>query len=192
MQNLPIKFPNKKGILVLTPTLLKYMSLSLNKFKLGFCSDTYLPFGPNSRFLLFFFWRSSQTWAYEQTFFPSAQKIFPFSNPNPFPFEPKETKIWEDNFSEMKEREESSSIFVVGERIYNVKFNMNAQTWLLIHYWLFLLEYFFSSQGGPWSKRLCRPYAYGYILYQKFDNHHTFRVKLSKSSNHYTNKLFFS
>ena len=55
MQNLPIKFPNKKGILVLTPTLLKYMSLSLNKFKLGFCSDTYIPFGPNSRFLLFFF-----------------------------------------------------------------------------------------------------------------------------------------
>ena len=98
--------------------------------------------------------------AYEQTFFPLAQKIFPFSNPNPFPFEPKETKIREDNFSEMKEREESSSIFVVGERIYNVKFNMNAQTWLLIHYWLFLLEYFFSSQGGPWSKRLCRPYAY--------------------------------
>ena len=37
-------------------------------------------------------------WAYEQTFFPSAQKIFPFSNPNPFPFEPKETKIREDNF----------------------------------------------------------------------------------------------
>ena len=100
------------------------------------------------------------SWAYEQTFFPSAQKIFPFSNPNPFPFEPKETKIREDNFSEMKEREESSSIFVVGERIYNVKFNMNAQTWLLNHYWLFLLEYFFSSQGGPWSKRLCRPYAY--------------------------------
>ena len=51
-------------------------------------------------------------------------------------------------------------IFVVGERIHNVKFNMNAQTWLLIHYWLFLLEYFFSSQGGPWSKRLCRPYTY--------------------------------
>ena len=59
MQNLPIKFPNKEGILVLTPTLLKFMSLFLNKFKLGFCSDTYLPFGPNSRFLLFFFWRSS-------------------------------------------------------------------------------------------------------------------------------------
>jgi len=55
MQNLPIKVPNKKGILVLTPTLLKYMSLSLNKFKLGFCSDTYLPFGPKSRFLLFIF-----------------------------------------------------------------------------------------------------------------------------------------
>ena len=55
MQNLPIEFPNKKGILVLTPTLLKYMSLSLNNFELGFCSDTYLPFGSNSRFLLFFF-----------------------------------------------------------------------------------------------------------------------------------------
>ena len=25
---------------------------------------------------------------------------------------------------------------------------MNAQTWLLNHYWLFLLEYLFSSQGG--------------------------------------------
>ena len=25
---------------------------------------------------------------------------------------------------------------------------MNAQTWLLNHYWLFLLEDFFSSQGG--------------------------------------------
>ena len=86
-------------------------------------------------------------------FFPSAQKIFPFSNPNPFPFEPKETKIREDNFSEMKEREESFSIFVVGERIYNVKFNMNAQTWLLIHYWLFLLEYFFSSQGGGFVQK---------------------------------------
>ena len=43
---------------------------------------------------------------------------------------------------------------------YNVKFNMNAQTWLLNHYWLFLLEYFFPSQGGPWAKRLCRLYAY--------------------------------
>ena len=50
-----MKFPNKKGILVLIPTLLKFMSLFLNKFKLGFCSDTYLPFGPNSRFFLFFF-----------------------------------------------------------------------------------------------------------------------------------------
>ena len=79
-------------------------------------------------------------------FFPSAQKIFPFSNPNPFPFEPKETKIRKDNFSKMKEREESSSIFVVGERIYNVKFNMNAQTWLLDHYWL--LAYFFPSRGA--------------------------------------------
>ena len=46
-------------------------------------------------------------------FFPSAQKIFPFSNLNPFPFEPKETKISEDFFPEKKEREESSSIFVV-------------------------------------------------------------------------------
>ena len=119
------------------------------------------------------------SWAYEQTFFPSAQKIFPFSNPNPFPFEPKETKIREDNFSEMKEREESSSIFVVGERIYNVKFNMNAQTWLLIHYWLFLLEYFFSSQGGPWSKRLCRPYAYEFNMHRN-----QFRVQAVERPTH--------
>ena len=67
MQNLPTRFPNKKGILVLTPTLLKFMSLFLNKFKLGFCSDTYLPFGPNSRFLLFFFWRSSLSKCHSNT-----------------------------------------------------------------------------------------------------------------------------
>ena len=86
--------------------------------------------------------------------------IFPLA---PFPFEPKETKSREDKFSEMKEREESSSIYIVGERIYNFKFNMNAQTWLLNHYWLFLLEYFFFlSLGpvGPCCKRLCMPYAY--------------------------------
>ena len=52
--------------------------------------------------------------------------------------------------------------------LYDVKFNMNAQTWLLNHYWLFLLEYFFPSQGGPWSKRLCRPYAYGYSIHKTF------------------------
>ena len=57
--------------------------------------------------------------------------IFPLA---PFPFEPKETKSREYKFSEMKEREESSSIYIVGERIYNVKFNMNAQTWLHNHY----------------------------------------------------------
>ena len=39
-------------------------------------------------------------------FFPSAQRIFPFSNLNPFPFEPNETKIREDIFSDMKERED--------------------------------------------------------------------------------------
>ena len=52
--------------------------------------------------------------------------MFPFSNLNPFPFKPKVTKIGEVNFYEMKEREESSSIFVDWERIYNVKFNMNC------------------------------------------------------------------
>ena len=46
-------------------------------------------------------------------FFSLGQRIFPFSNLNPFPFEPKDTKITEDNFSELIEREESSSIFVV-------------------------------------------------------------------------------
>ena len=112
-------------------------------------------------------------------FFLRPKEFFPFSNLNPFPSEPKETKIREDNFSEMKEREESSSIFVVGERIYNVKFNMNAQTWLLIHYWLFLLEYFFSSQGGPWSKRLCRPYAYVHMDPWKI---HIFIVIIEKSA----------
>ena len=95
--------------------------------------------------------------SYEQTFFPSAHNFFPFSNLNPFPFEPKETKIREDNFSEMKEREESSSLFVVGERIYNVKFNMNAQTWLLSHYWLFLLMYFFPPRGGLGPKGCVGP-----------------------------------
>ena len=49
-----------------------------------------------------------QSWAYEQTFFPSTQKIFPFSNQNHFPFKPKETLIREETFYEMKEREESS------------------------------------------------------------------------------------
>ena len=34
------------------------------------------------------------------------------------PLKPKETKIREANFYEMKEREESSSIFVVWERLY--------------------------------------------------------------------------
>ena len=90
---------------------------------------------------------------------------FPFSNRNPFPFKPKETKIREDKFYEMYEREESSSIIVALERLFNVKFNMNAQTWLLNHYWMFLLECCFSSQGGPLSKRLCRPYAYDYWVY---------------------------
>ena len=75
--------------------------------------------------------------------------IFPLA---PFPFEPMETKSREYKFSEMKEREESSSIYIVGERIYNFKFNMNAQTWLLNHYWLFLLEYFFSSHWGLGAK----------------------------------------
>ena len=79
MQNLPIKFPNKKGILVLTPTLLKFMSLFLNKFKLGFCSDTYLPFGPNSRFLLFFFFggRPLQFSIFTTCSYQHAEKIQP-------------------------------------------------------------------------------------------------------------------
>jgi len=79
------------------------------------------------------------SWAYEQTFFPLAQKNFPLSNPNNNNNnKPKKTKIRLDIFSEIKERKESSSIFVVWEWIYNVKFNMIAQTWLYNHYWLFL------------------------------------------------------
>ena len=56
-------------------------------------------------------------WAYEQTCFPLAQKFFPFSNLNPFPSKPKETKIGDVNFYEMKEKEESSSVIVVRERL---------------------------------------------------------------------------
>ena len=41
---------------MLTPTLFKYMSLSLNKFKLGFCSDTFLPLGQSPVFYSLFFW----------------------------------------------------------------------------------------------------------------------------------------
>ena len=78
-------------------------------------------------------------WAYEQTFFPLAQRIFPSSNLNPFPFKPKVAKIREDNFYEMKVREESSSILVVWERLYNIKFNISAYTLLFNHNWLFLL-----------------------------------------------------
>ena len=33
------------------------------------------------------------SWEYKQTFFPLAKRIFLFSNLNPFPFKPKETKI---------------------------------------------------------------------------------------------------
>ena len=69
--------------------------------------------------------------AHESSLIYLEQSCQSYIIPMPFPFEPKETKIREDIFSEMKEREESSSIFVVLERIYNVKFNMNAQTWLL-------------------------------------------------------------
>ena len=69
-------------------------------------------------------------------FFSFGPKFFPFSNPNPFPFEPKETKIREDNFSEMKEREESSSIFVVGERIYTLMINILSDLYSsVIHNW---------------------------------------------------------
>ena len=32
--------------------------------------------------------------------------------------------------------------------LYDIKFNMNAQTWLLNHYWLFLLEKVFPPRGG--------------------------------------------
>ena len=101
-------------------------------------------------------------------FFSSAKRMFPFSSLNPFPFKPKENKIREDNFHEKQTislllsltaslKEEIYSIFIVLERFYDGKFNMNTQPWLLNHCWLFFLEYFFSFQGGPWSKRLCRP-----------------------------------
>ena len=45
-------------------------------------------------------------------------------------------------------KKENSSISVVRERLYNVKFNTKAQIWLLNYYWLFLLEYFFSPRGA--------------------------------------------
>ena len=55
--------------------------------------------------------------------FSFGQKIFPFSNLNPLPFKPKENKMREENLYEMKEREESSAIFVIWEGLYNVNFN---------------------------------------------------------------------
>ena len=37
---------------------------------------------------------------------------------------------------------------------------MNAQTWLYNHYWLFLLEYFYSSQAlVSWREFGCRDNA---------------------------------
>ena len=59
-----------------------------------------------------------------------------------------------------RKRRKFFKIFVL-ERLYNKNFIMNAQTLLLNHYWLLLLKFVFLP-GGPWSKRLCRPYAYDY------------------------------
>ena len=102
------------------------------------------------------------SWAYEQTFFPSAQKIFPLSNPNHFPFEPKKTKIREDIFSEIKERKESSSIFVVWEWIYNVKFNMNAKTWDAL---LLLIDPLKVYLRGSWNqKKIIKKWFYDVSL----------------------------
>ena len=49
----------------------------------------------------------------------------------------------------------------VWERLYNVKFNMNAKTWLLTITGCSFWNIFLSSQGQPWSKKLFRPFTYG-------------------------------
>ena len=54
MQKLPIKFPNKKGLLELTPPPLKWFSLFPNKENFWFFSDPSLPLGSKSLSLLFF------------------------------------------------------------------------------------------------------------------------------------------
>ena len=52
----------------------------------------------------------------------------------------------------MKEREESSSIFIVGERIYNVKFNLMLKLGFLTITGCPFWNIFFPPRGGLGSK----------------------------------------
>ena len=49
-----------------------------------------------------------------------------------------------------------------------IKFNINAKTWLFIHYWLFLLKYSFPSQGMPWHHWLLRPYTSVWTIWELY------------------------
>ena len=57
---------------------------------------------------------------------------------------------------------------VVWKRLYAVKFNINAKTCLLTHYWLFLLKYSFPSQGMPWHHWLLRPYTSVWTIWELY------------------------
>ena len=75
--------------------------------------------------------------------------------------------------------------------LYDVKFNMNAQTWLLNHYWLFLLEYFFPPRGGlvekaVWAICLCLFYlqlhCYGIDTGSEPGSHHKCIINIIRAS----------
>ena len=68
--------------------------------------------------------------------------------------------------------------------LYDVKFNMNAQTWLLTYCWLFLLGYFFLPGGGIVQKGV-KPYAYVMDLGMTTDSY-----TLTKSNNCRQRKKF--
>ena len=137
----------------------------IHKFHLFHTSDLHFYFSTNTKARWWILW----SWAYEQTFFPSAKKFFPFSNPNPFPFEPKETKTGRITFLRWKKEKKVLQYLLLGKG-----YIMLSSIWMLKLGFLTITgcsfwNIFFSSQGGPWSKRLCRPYAYDFDPQNKWN-----------------------